>query len=114
MLLPTPNTHLRRGLDQWFDELQIQPQPMHEFEDSALLKVFGQAGEGVFASPTAIEKEVCRQYQVRVVGRTDAVKERYYAISVERRLRHPAVIAMSTAARNSVLDFSKENLPKGS
>ena len=77
---------------------------VHEFEYSALLKVFGQAGEGIFACPSAIETEVCRQYQVRVVGRTDAVKERYYAISVERRLRHPAVIVISQAARQNMLE----------
>jgi len=102
MLLPTQNTSLRRSLEQWFDEREIQPQVMHEFEDSAVLKVFGQAGEGLFVAPTAIEKEVARQYTVRVVGRIPAVKERFYAISVERRLKHPAVVAISKAARHEL------------
>ena len=63
------------------------------------MKVFGQDGIGVFPAPSVIEKEICRQYKVRVVGRTDAVRERYYAISVERRLKHPAVVAICEAAR---------------
>jgi LysR family transcriptional activator of nhaA len=99
MLLPTQNTSLRRHLELWFDERGIHPRVMHEFEDSAVLKVFGQAGEGLFVAPTAIEGEVSRQYSVNVVGRITDVKERFYAISIERRLKHPAVVAISTAAR---------------
>ena len=64
--------------------------------------VFGAEGRGLFAAPTAIEGEVRRQYGVRVVGRTDAVRERFYAISVERRISHPAVLALTTAARQDV------------
>ena len=99
MLLPTQNTSLRRELERWFDEHEIHPNVVHEFEDSAILKVFGQAGEGLFAAPTAIESEVRKQYSVRVVGRIPEVQERFYAISVERRLKHPAVLAISNAAR---------------
>ncbi len=99
MLLPTQNTSVRRALEQWFDERDIHPQVIHEFEDSALLKVFGQAGEGLFTAPMAIEQEVCRQYSVRRVGRIEEVQERFYAISAERRLKHPAVVAISQAAR---------------
>lgn len=100
VLLPTHGTILRRGLDQWFDEINVRPRVVHEFEDSAVLKVFGQAGEGLFFSPTAIESEVSRQYSVSVAGHVTGVKERFYAISVERRLKHPAVVAISTAARD--------------
>ena len=99
MLLPTQNTSVRRALEQWFDEWDIRPRVIHEFEDSALLKVFGQAGEGLFISPSAIEEEVCQQYSVRVVGRLKDVHERFYAISAERKLKHPAVVAISKAAR---------------
>lgn len=102
MLLPTQNTSLRRGLEQWFDESGIRPETTHEFEDSALLKVMGQEGEGFFTAPAAIEKEICRQYRVQLVGRIDAVRERFYAISVERRLKHPAVVAISQAARREM------------
>jgi len=102
MLLPTQNTSLRRELERWFDEHEIRPTVVHEFEDSAILKVFGQAGEGLFAAPTAIESQVSKQYSVRVVGRIPEVKERFYAISVERRLKHPAVVAISNAARSAL------------
>jgi LysR family transcriptional activator of nhaA len=99
LLLPTENTALRRALDGWFRELGVRPKVVAEFEDSALLKVFGQTGVGLFCAPSAVEGEVRRQYKVGIVGRTDAVKERAYAITVERRLRHPAVVAISTEAR---------------
>lgn len=102
MLLPTPNTSLRRSLDQWFDRLDLRPRIAGEFEDSALLKAFGQAGAGLFPAPSAIEREIRRQYDVEVVGRIEAVRERYFAISVERRLKHPAVVAISTAARTTL------------
>lgn len=102
MLLPTQNTGLRRSLELWFEHNSVHPQVIHEFEDSAVLKVFGQAGEGLFVSPTAIEREVCQQYHVKVVGRITQIKERFYAISVERRLKHPAVLAISSAARTSL------------
>ena len=102
MLLPTENTTLRRSLDQWFSSKGIRPRVVGEFEDSALLKVFGQAGVGAFAVPSIIADEVRRQYQVRLVGRVDAVRERFYAISVERKLKHPAVIAIGEAARTKL------------
>jgi LysR family transcriptional activator of nhaA len=102
MLLPTQNTTVRRAMEQWFDERGIRPHVIHEFEDSALLKVFGHAGEGLFISPAAIENEVCRQYGVRCVGRLEEVNERFYAISAERKLKHPAVVAISRAARTMV------------
>jgi len=99
VLLPGSHTALRRGLEQWFDSEGIAPRVVGEFDDSALLKAFGQAGVGAFPAPTAIEREVEQQYGVQVVGRTMRVRERYYAISAERRLKHPAVVAVSHAAR---------------
>lgn len=97
---------LRRSLDQWFDSQGIRPESRSEFDDSALLKVFGRAGTGLFPVPTAVAKETCRQYHVHLVGRLDAVRERYYAISVERRLRHPAIKAITEAAHR---DLFKED-----
>jgi LysR family transcriptional activator of nhaA len=102
MLLPTQNTSLRRVLEQWFDDNEIHPLIAHEFEDSAVLKVFGKAGHGLFVTPTAIEQEVCRQYSVKVVGRIPEVTERFYAISIEKRLKHPAVVKISESARESL------------
>lgn len=102
VLLPTEGAPLRRALDQWFSSTGIRPDVIAEFEDSALLKVFGADGLGVFAAPSAVEDAVKEQYGVRALGRVDAVRERFYAISVERRLKHPAVIAISEAARLEV------------
>jgi LysR family transcriptional regulator, transcriptional activator of nhaA len=103
LLLPAEGSTLRRSLDQWFGLHSIQPRVVGEFDDSALLKVFGQAGTGIFPVPALIADEVQRQYQVRRVGRVDRVRERFYAISVDRKLKHPAVIAISEAARRKLL-----------
>jgi LysR family transcriptional activator of nhaA len=97
-LVPTAGKTLRRTLDQYFDQQAIRPRIVAELDDSALLTTFGQAGAGLFVAPTVLEKEVMRQFGVMVVGRLDQVRERYFAISVERRLKHPAVIAISEAA----------------
>ena len=102
VLLPTDNTALRRSLDDWFESEDVRPRVVSEFEDSALLMAFGQAGMGLFPAPSAIERQVRSQYGVVVVGRLDAVCERFYAISGERRLKHPAVVAISEAARQRV------------
>ena len=75
---------------------------MSEFEDSALLKAFGAAGVGMFAAPAAVEKEIRRQYGVETIGRVERVRERFYAISIERKLKHPAVVAVAEAARGEV------------
>jgi LysR family transcriptional activator of nhaA len=104
LLAPTDNTVLRRNLDQWFEAQGLHPTIVGEFEDSALLNVFGQQGIGLFTAPSVIEAEVERQYKVEVIGRVDAVKERFYAITVNRKLRHPAVIAMSEAAQLDLFD----------
>ena len=101
-LLPTDNTTLRRSLDQWFEAEGIRPTVIGEFEDSALLKVFGQSGAGLIAAPSVIEAEVRRQYGVQIVGRVEAVRERFYAISVERKLKNPAVVAITETARQKL------------
>lgn len=102
VLLPLENTTLRRALNQWFDRHEIKPHVVAEFEDSALLKVFGADGEGLFPGSAVVENEVMSQYGVQLLGRIDEVKERFYAISAERRLKHPAVVAVSDAARQSL------------
>jgi LysR family transcriptional activator of nhaA len=98
-LLPSEDSALRLSLEEWFQKRKIRPRVVGTFEDSALLDAFGQAGAGLFAMPVAIEAELRRQYRVRVVGRLDSVRQRFYAISVERKLRNPAVIAISERAR---------------
>jgi LysR family transcriptional activator of nhaA len=102
IVLPTTNSPLRRALEEWFDRQGVRPRVQAEFEDSALMNVFGQAVGCVFPAPIAIERDLSRLYGVRTVGRTDAVRERYYVISAERRLKHPGVIAMTTAARDQL------------
>lgn len=99
MLLPSETTVLQRRLLKWFDRLQIHPRIVGEFDDSALMKAFGQAGTGVFIAPTPIAAEVEKQYGVAVIGQTDEVREQFYAISVERKISHPAVIAITDTAR---------------
>jgi LysR family transcriptional activator of nhaA len=101
-LLPTRESALRRSLDRWFAESGIRPRVVAEIEDGALLKAFGQAGAGVFVAPSAVEREIRRQYRVERIGRTDEVIERFYAISVERRIRHPAVLAVTEVARTEL------------
>lgn len=103
MLLPLENLTLRRSLNQWFDRHHVQPRVVAEFEDSALLKVFGAEGRGIFAAPSVVEDEVKVQYRVEVLGRAPEVRERFYAISVERRLKHPAVVALTQGARDEFL-----------
>jgi len=102
-LLPTVDSALRRLLDGWFEVESIRPTVVGEFDDSALINVFGQAGIGVFPAPSAIEDQLKRQYDVRVVGRLPKLRERFYAISGERRVKNPAVLAIAEAARTGVL-----------
>lgn len=99
-LLPLEGSTLRRSLEQWFEAQRITPRVVGEFQDSALLKTFGQAGLGVFAAPSVVETEIRRQFGVTVLGRTAAVVEQFYAISVERKLKHGAVLAIAEAARD--------------
>lgn len=102
VLLPMDGTALRRAIDQWFDSEEIRPIIRGEFGDWDLFEIFGQAGLGIFAVPTVIEDEVKRQHRVRLVGRIESLRERYYAISVERHLKHPAVLAITDAARREL------------
>ena len=102
VLLPLENLTLRRSLNRWFDKLDIKPNIIAELEDSALLEAFGAHGVGLFPAPTAAEKEVARRYGVRRLGRATGVRERFYAITVERKLSHPAVRAISEAARHAL------------
>jgi LysR family transcriptional activator of nhaA len=102
MLLPSDNTVLRRALDQWFEKLKVRPKLVAEFDDSALMKVFAQHGAGVCPAPSVVAQQVQKAYGLRMVGETSEVVERFYAITVERRIRHPAVAAISEAARQTL------------
>lgn len=102
MLLPLETSPVRRSLNQWFARHGVRPRIVAEFEDSALLKVFGADGIGLFPAPAAVEDAVCHQFGVQVVGRASEVKERFYAVSVERRLKNPAVVALTETARHEL------------
>jgi LysR family transcriptional regulator, transcriptional activator of nhaA len=102
LLLPADNTNVRRALDQWFDAQQIRFFVVGQFEDFALLRRFGETGAGIFAVPSVLEKLFRRERNLRVVGRADAVRNRFYAISVERKLKHPAVVAICETARQEL------------
>ena len=90
-LLPTVNTALRRSLDQWFDFKTLSPSIQAEIEDSALLKTFGAAGSGLFFSPLAVATEIQQQYGTEILGVADGVTERFYAVTAQRKLKHPSV-----------------------
>ncbi len=102
LLLPLENSTLRRSLNQWFARHQVEPHVVAEFEDSALLKEFGANGVGIFAAPSIVESEIVRQYGVVAIGRAEQVRESFYAVSIERRLKHPAVLAITDAARQEL------------
>ena len=101
-LLPAENTALRRSLEQWFDSLQIKPEVRGEFDDTALLKIFGQHAAGLFAVRSVLERDTRRLYQARLVGRVESIRERCYAISAEKKLKHPAVVAITQGARSTM------------
>lgn len=99
LLLPGDDVSVRSRLLRWFEANHVRPHITGEFDDGALMKAFGQAGVGIFAAPTSISREVQQQYGVVAIGATQDVTEKFYAISVERKLKHPAVVAISEAAR---------------
>ena len=99
VLLPVNTSALRRRLDDWFEQKGVRPKILAEFEDSALQKAFGEAGIGLFPAPSAIAGKVESMYSARRVGEVDGVRETYYAISPERKIKHPAILGITEAAR---------------
>lgn len=102
MLLPLERLPLRRSLDQWMASIDVIPNIVAELGDSALLKVFGSSGAGIFPAPLAVADEVCEQYGVRLLGQAGEIQQRFYAITLERRLHSPAVRALWQAARSAM------------
>ncbi len=103
MLLPNTDNPIRRALDDWFDQQGISPTLVAEFEDSALMKAFGEAGNGIFPSPVAISAEIELMYHARQIGPALPVAENYFAISPERKLKHPAVLKIIETSRSELL-----------
>lgn len=102
ILMPAGDTALGRAVAQWFESKGIRPEIMAEFNDSALMKAFGQDGVGVFPFPEVTEADVKRQYAVQIVGRVEEMRARFYAISPERRLKNAAVVAVCETARDEL------------
>lgn len=102
VLLPTPQYAIRQLIDGWLEENGVSPIISGQFDDSALMKSFGQAGVGAFFMSSTIEEEVCKNFNVRVVGRVTEIKQKFYAISAERKVKHPAVAAICDSARSAL------------
>jgi LysR family transcriptional activator of nhaA len=102
MLVPGPTASVRRQLEGWFAKHQIAPVVVGEFDDAALMKAFGREGQGVFLAPSVLEEETCVQFGVSAIGRTSELVEEFYAVSVERRITHPCVLAITDAARGQL------------
>jgi LysR family transcriptional activator of nhaA len=107
LLLPTGNTDLRRQLDRWLDDKGLAPRIIAEINDSAVLKEFGHAGSGLFPVYAAVLPEIQRQYDVELVGHLENVRVQFYAITLQRKLTHPAVVAISQAAKEGPLAIER-------
>jgi LysR family transcriptional regulator, transcriptional activator of nhaA len=101
-IAPAEGSAMRRALEQWFVEQGVRPRFVAEVDDSGLVKTFGEAGYGVFAAPSVVADEVKAKYGVEEIATLDSVRERFYALSVDRKLKHPAVVAICDAARQEV------------
>lgn len=99
MLIPGEGSTMQMGLTRWFSDQGIEPRIVGEFDDSALMKAFGKAGMGIFPASVVLADEMREQFAARMIGQADGITTEYYAISVERKLSHPAVVAISAAAR---------------
>ncbi len=102
IIMPLHTNALRRTLDDWFEQIAITPRVIAEFDDSALLKVFGQAGAGFFAAPSVIAAQVQEMYGVKKLGAISEIQENYYVISPERHLKHPAVVEITQSAKQNL------------
>ncbi|RJO63286.1 MAG: transcriptional activator NhaR [Myxococcales bacterium] len=102
LLMPTEDSTIRRSLDEWFNSREIKPRVVGEFDGIILLKIFGQSGMGIFPAPSVISDEIQQRYKVRPVGTLEEVRVRFYAISIEKKLKHPALIAISEEARQRI------------
>lgn len=102
MLLPGEDFAVYQRLLHWMERIKVHPRVAGEFDDSAMMQAFGQSGAGVFFAPAVIASQVCAQYQVVALGQVDAVTEQVYAITTERRMSHPATVAIGAMARDKL------------
>lgn len=99
MLIQGASASVRQQLEGWLTRHQIHPRVIGEFDDGALMTAFGREGRGVFMAPTVLEAETTSQFGVEVIGRSPELVEEFFAVSVERRITHPCVVAITDAAR---------------
>ena len=111
-LMPAKSAAIRRQLELWLDDQDLHPTIVGQFEDSALMKVFGQAGRGVFPAPTIVQSQIIKKYGVRAIGELENVRERFYAISPERKIKHPAVARIIENAKAKMF-LSAAGLTRG-
>lgn len=102
MLVPGMDAAIRSRLDRWCEANKLRLLVVGEFDDSALMKAFGQRGAGVFIGPSVLESEIEKQYGVKTLGRTKEIFEEFFAISIERRVTHPCVVAITGEARSGL------------
>ena len=102
LLIPGQESVLRSRLMRWFGDQGLLPRVVGEFDDSALMQAFGQSGSGIFIAPSVIADEIMMQYRVRLIGQTEAVTESFYVISVERKVKHPGIVAITEGARREL------------
>ena len=102
MLIQGASASIRQQLEGWLARHQVHPQVIGEFDDVALMEAFGREGRGVFMAPAVLEAETVEQFGVEVIGRTDELVEEFFAVSVERRITHPCVVAITDAARGQL------------
>lgn len=102
MLIQGASASVRQQLEGWLTRYQIHPRVIGEFDDGALMTAFGREGRGVFMAPSVLEAETVAQFGVDVIGRTDELVEEFFAVSVERRISHPCVLAITDAARGQL------------
>lgn len=102
MLIPGAQASVRPQLEAWLTRHQIQPRIVAEFDDGALMSAFGREGRGVFLAPTALEADTQEQYGVDLLGRSDELNDEFFAVSVERRITHPCVVAITDSARGQL------------
>lgn len=100
LLLPTAVSEMRRGLDRWFDDMMFTPNVVAEFDDSALMKEFGGASGGLFPVPSTMLADIQNQYDVEPAGRLPQVRVRYFVVTTERKLTHPATIVIAQTAKS--------------
>ena len=99
LLIPGAQASVRGQLEGWLTRHGVQPRIVGEFDDGALMNAFGREGRGVFMAPSVVEEEIVRQFGVKVIGRTEELRDEFFAVTVERRITHPCVVAITDAAR---------------